>query len=179
MLLIRCHIESGFMKRKKYVVETAIWSALAICLSIFEGFIPMPGIFYGAKIGLSNVAVMTAMATISPVSALLVCIIKAVASGILSGAVSAIPYSLAGGILALLSMSTAYRYANRKISFVGISVTGAVFHSIGQVLVSAFVLQSIKIFAYLPILIAVSSATGFFTGICANAAIFRMKSIKA
>lgn len=161
------------------IAGTAIWSALAICLSIVEGYIPMPGVLYGAKVGLSNVAVMTAMAVTSPVSAMAVCLIKSLAGAVLSGTVSAIPYSLAGGMLALLSMSVAFKYANGKISFVGISIIGAVFHSIGQVVVSALVLQSISILAYLPVLIATSSVTGFLTGLCANAAIFKMNYIKS
>jgi heptaprenyl diphosphate synthase len=162
------------MQKHKNLVQISVWSALAICLSIIEGFIPMPGALYGAKPGLSNIAAMVVMACISPAAAFIVAVVKSSVSALLTGALSSLPYSLAGGISALSVMIIAFKNANGKISFVGISILGAAAHSVGQVSAAAALIQSFSIFTYLPVLLAVSAATGLFTGICANMAIFRM-----
>ena len=169
---------SGKMvKGHKQFVQTAIVCALAICLSIIENYIPMPGILYGVKPGLSNIAVMVSLAVISPLSAFGVVILKAVVTALLTGSLSALPYSLAGGILAFFVMYLLFSRANKKISFVGIGVFGAALHSTGQVMVSAAILQSTAIFAYLPLLLLASVITGFFTGLCTNLTVYKIARI--
>ncbi len=162
--------------RTKYrFLYIAVWSAAAIALSIIEGLIPMPPLIYGAKPGLANIVSMAAIELLGVRSALFVVIIRCTAAAMLTGTVVALPYSLAGGIAACLVMAAAYKMANGYISFVGISVLGAAAHSLGQIIVAAFLVGSRGIFMYLPLLMLISSALGIFTGLCANFLVFEIK----
>lgn len=158
--------------RIKYrFVYIAVWSAAAIVLSIAEGFIPMPPVIYGARIGLANIVVMVVLDLMSYPAALSVTVVKAVAAALLTGTASALPYSLAGGTAAWLVMSLFYRVSRGRLSFVGLSVMGAAAHSAAQIAVASLFINSTAVFMYLPFLLLLSAATGIFTGLCANAAI--------
>lgn len=162
--------------RTKYrFVYIALWSAAAIILSIIESFIPMPPLIYGVKLGLANIVTMSALELLSPSDAFFITIVRCLVTGVLTGNIAALPYSLSGGLLAWLVMAMVWRLSFGRVSFVGISVLGAAAHSAGQILAAALIIGSRTVFMYLPFLMALSSAVGIFTGICANFAVFEFK----
>jgi heptaprenyl diphosphate synthase len=58
------------------------------------------------------------------------------------------------------------RIVGRKnVSLIGISVVGAVFHNIGQLLAAALIINNVNIFVYLPILFLTAIGTGIFVGL--------------
>ena len=55
-----------------------------------------------------------------------------------------------------------------KVSIIGVSAAGAVFHNIGQVLVACMIVQNIGVILYLPFLSIAGIVTGAFVGLTAN-----------
>jgi heptaprenyl diphosphate synthase len=51
------------------------------------------------------------------------------------------------------------------ISPVGVSITGAVFHNLGQLLAACAVLGSAYVFSYLPVLLVSGAVTGLLVGL--------------
>lgn len=153
--------------KKKYVY-IAVLTALATVLSITESFVPMPMATYGAKPGLANVVTMTAMVLLSPWEALGIMFVRVVLSSLMTGAVTALPYGLVGGTMAWMVMTVLYKWVYPRVSFVGISICGAVFHSLAQVAVAVVITGTQQVFAYFPYLAIISTVTGFFTGLCTN-----------
>ena len=68
-------------------------------------------------------------------------------------------FSLTGGLFAITIMIIAQKI--KIFSIYGVSVLGAAFHHIGQILVSMILMNSIYIGSYLPYLLLV----GIFTGL--------------
>ena len=50
----------------------------------------------------------------------------------------------------------------------GVSITGGVFHNIGQILVAMAVVENLKLIYYLPVLLVAGTVTGFVIGIVAG-----------
>ncbi len=163
---------------KNRTVYTGIFAATAIVLSIIENMLPSPGFMYGSKIGLANVVTLSAISILSVKEALLIVLVRTFVTALLTGTFSAYPFSLAGGVAAWLIMAVAYKLFYGKLSFAGISLLGAVAHSSAQVAVASVLIGTTKMFAYLMLLILISSFTGFFTGVCANFLVPRLKKLK-
>ena len=75
-------------------------------------------------------------------------------------------FSLFGAILSLISMSLVKKYT--KLSVVGVSIVGAIFHSIGQIIIAIIFLSNINILYYLPVLLISSLVTGILVGMCSD-----------
>jgi len=76
---------------------------------------------------------------------------------------------MAGGVLSCIVMAVLYYKFNKYFSLMGISLAGAVFHNIGQLLTASFIYGSIGIlFTYMPILMVASVFTGNFIGLAAK-----------
>ncbi|MCB9498834.1 MAG: Gx transporter family protein [Bacillales bacterium] len=150
------------MKTKKLVTLAGLLS-IAVVLGIVESFIPL-GI-PGVKLGLANIVTLLVFYIYSPKEAFLVLILRIFLVGLLySGLLSqAFLLSLSGGIFAFLLMWMLY--AIKKSSIVTISVIGAIGHSIGQIALAAFILESTSLIYYLPLMLSVSIPSGIITGI--------------
>ena len=92
----------------------------------------------------------------------LILIVRIILSGFMFGSFSTIMYSLAGGIVSFCFMYMAKRIG--LFSPLGVSITGAVFHNLGQLGVACLVLNSFAPLVYLPYLILLGAVTGTFIG---------------
>lgn len=54
------------------------------------------------------------------------------------------------------------------VSLIGISMTGAVFHNVGQLLIASWIAQTPAVMLYLPVQSVIGIMTGFAIGITAN-----------
>ena len=61
-----------------------------------------------------------------------------------------------------------YKYFKKYLSIPTISVCGAVFHNVGQLLVAAFIINDLRIYVYLPVLLIAAIVTGYFIGILSS-----------
>jgi len=152
------------MSRTKKLALRALFVSIALVLHVAESMIPLPVLTPGAKLGLANVITMIVVVLLGYKEALGILVARIMLGSIFGGGVSGFLYSFAGGMLSLVMMALLLKLAGDKVSMIGVSVTGAFFHSMGQVIVAALMLQNIRILSYLPILLLTSVGAGIFVG---------------
>ncbi len=140
--------------------------ALSLILSYVESLIPFNFGIPGVKLGLANLCIVILLYTCGWREALTVDILRVILAGFMFGNLSMILYSLAGAALSFLCMYGAY--SMKKLSPVGVSLTGGVTHNIGQLIVAVFVLGTARIVYYIPVLIISGAVTGALLGFIAN-----------
>lgn len=151
-------------KRTLKISMTAMIASVAIVLSYIEMIIPdIPYVLPGMKLGLSNIAIMFSLFVLDLPATLFICIIKSLFVLLMRGTVSFI-MSLVGGLLSAIVMFLLIRVKKPTFGYIGIGISGAFFHNLGQILV-AFIITDSTIFAYLPFLSLSSLVTGFLTSL--------------
>ncbi|MBR5336851.1 MAG: Gx transporter family protein [Lachnospiraceae bacterium] len=146
--------------------------ALAFIFSYVESLFPINFGIPGIKLGLANLVVIVALYIFGIKEAIAVSLIRIVLSGLTFSSIAAMAYSLAGGILSLAVMIIAKRL--NKLSAMGVSVLGGVFHNVGQILVAIVVLETGSLIYYLPVLIISGLIAGIIIGILAAEVIKRL-----
>ena len=142
----------------------AVLTALALGLSTLEGLFPLSLIvpLPGVKLGLANIVTVFALYQLGAGAALAILLTRCLLGGLFAGNVSAMLFSLLGGVTAMLVMIALRRC--RRLSVYGVSVGGAAAHNIGQMAAACITLGSTMVLGYLPFLLAVSLVTGTLTG---------------
>ncbi len=148
------------------LVFLALMVSQSLVLYVIESFMPLPFIAPGAKIGLSNIVNLTALLTFGLRDAFAIMFLRVMISSLFWGGMSIFLYSIAGGMLSIIAMWVVIKIFGEKVGTTGISITGAVAHNIGQLSIAAMVIENIKIFYYLPVLMGVAIPTGIFVGVC-------------
>lgn len=167
------------MTRTKKIVFIAVLVAQALVLHVIEGMIPINFAIPGAKLGLANIITLTALYFFSFKEVFAIVVLKTIMTMLVGGSVSGFLYSLSGGLFSLAAMYIMYKFARPRVSIVGISIMGAVFHNIGQLLMAALIIQNIKIVFYLPLLIVAAVGTGIFVGFASKYMIVGMEKTGA
>ena len=146
----------------------AILTAGAIIISIIESFIPSIGI-PGVKLGLANIVVLITLYELGIGEAIFVNLARVFLTGLLRGTILTMGFlmSLTGAILSLGIMILFYLLI-KKFSIIGVSVIGAIFHVIGQIVIAMIFLSTPYILYYLPIISVSAIVTGVFVGITAQ-----------
>lgn len=166
------------MSKTRKIVLISLLVAQALVLFIVESMIPLPFIAPGAKLGLANIITVTALYTLKLKDTLTIIILRLILSMFLGGNLSTFIYSLAGASLSLCAMYLIKNLLKEKVSIIGVSCSGAVFHNIGQILVASLIVKTFGITFYLPILTIVGIFTGFFIGITSRYLINHMKKLR-
>ncbi len=149
----------------KKLTTMSMFVAIALALNIVEKMLPLPTMVVGVKLGLANIVTIVGLAIFGLKDALLILISRIILGSIFGGGASGFLYSFLGGIFSILSMAILVRLANDRVSLVGVSVTGAFFHSLGQIIMAVILFQNIRLLGYLPIMLITSIATGIFIGL--------------
>ena len=89
------------MKTKRIALD-ALLTAIALIIFVVELLVPIPFPVPGVKLGLSNVVTLFALFACGPVDALIILLLRIGLGTIFGGNLSAILYSLAGGLLCYL-----------------------------------------------------------------------------
>lgn len=148
--------------------------ALALILSYVESQIPAFFSIPGIKIGLSNLAVVFSLYTLSFRDTLLVSFFKVFISSLLFGSVVSLLYSLSGALLSLFGMVVMKK--TRLFGVREVSVVGAILHNMAQIATAIVILGTSSIKYYIPFLIVSGTITGFFIGIISSIIIKRMEN---
>ena len=150
----------------------AVLAALALGLSTLEGLFPLSLIvpLPGVKLGLANIVTVFALYQLGAGAALAILLTRCLLGGLFAGNVSAMLFSLLGGVTAMLVMIGLSRL--RKLSVYGVSVGGAAAHNCGQVAAAVLTLGHTAPLYYLPVLLGVSLFTGTLNGLI-SACLFR------
>lgn len=142
------------------LARLALLLTVGVVLGRLEALLP-PLPVPGAKLGLTNVALLAAVACEGFGAALCVTLARCLVNALWGGPFSLL-YSLAGAALAWCGMALILRM--RGISLVGASVLGAALHHIGQLAMAALLTGSGAVWAYLPVLTLVGVGTGSLMG---------------
>ena len=146
------------------LTRCAVLTALALALSVAEGLLPLTILFPlpGLRLGLANLVTVYALYALSGREALLILLARCVLGSLVGGNLTALAFSLTGGLLALGTMAALKRIP--ALSLLGVSVGGAAAHNTGQILAAMAVLGSRAPLLYLPPLLLCSIVTGAVTG---------------
>lgn len=159
------------------MIYISLLIAMSLVLHIFEGMIPVPFITPGAKLGLANIITVIALYTLNYKEAFLVLFLRILLSVMFGGSVSRLLYSLSGGVLSYIFMVITKSLGKDKVSIIGVSCVGAVFHNIGQLFAASLIVETMSIMLYLPVMSVAGIGTGIFVGITSNFAVEHLKKI--
>ncbi|MGN1318167.1 MAG: Gx transporter family protein [Lachnospirales bacterium] len=158
------------MNRVNKITHLAMMLALTVVLSIFESslpsFVPIPGV----KLGLANIAVMYGLIFYGKKEAILLNVAKAFLGGVTRGFVAGI-LSFCGGLLSIIVIIFLLMIFKDKISYIILSISGAIFHNLGQLMAVFVIFDNYSIMYYLPILVISGVIMGTLTGILIKALI--------
>ena len=159
----------------KKVAMSGIFIALAMIFSYIEVLIPINLGIPGVKLGLANLVVVTALYTMGARSAFNISVIRVVMVAITFGNMSAMFYSLAGGLLSFAGMVLLKKIP--RFSMIGVSVIGGILHNIGQIVVAALVVENLHVLFYLPVLLVAGTITGTLIGIISSRIVPRIEKV--
>ncbi len=150
----------------KRIVRLGLLISLAMALSYFERFIPLPYGIPGMKLGLANIVIVTCLIHIEKKDVLIVVVCRVFLTAFVVGNMMSFFYSLTGGLLSYFGMVFVHHYFKEQVSVLGISILGSVLHNVGQLLVLAVVTgrRTIALY-YSPMLMSVGVLTGVFVGV--------------
>lgn len=152
------------MNVKKSVI-LAFLVAAGILLQLLESFVGVFMIVPGYKIGLANIAGLFALYMYDEKSMAYVSLLRIFLSSLMQGTLFSVSFwlSLSGGLLACLAMIIAYK--SKVFSIYGVSILGASFHNIGQVITITWIYQQYFMQLFLPILLALSIVSGILIAV--------------
>lgn len=146
----------------RQLARCSLLAALALALSWLEGWmaplLPLPGF----KPGLANLVTLYALYVCGARATLAVLLTRVALGAVFAGNISALLFSLSGGLAALLAMALLRRA--KRLTLYGVSIGGAAAHHCAQVLAAVLMLGSAAPLRYLPVLLAVSPLSGALTG---------------
>ena len=151
----------------------ALLVSVAMILSYVESLIPAFMAVPGMKLGLSNIATVFALYTLGWPAAITVSVVRVCLSALLFGNIPSLAFSLAGAALALAVMIP-LKWVD-LFSSIGVSVVGAIFHNVGQVLAAAIVMKTLGVTYYLLPLLLSGTVAGVVIGIISGILVERIK----
>lgn len=145
-------------------------TAAALMLFVLESalppLVPIPGI----KPGLANIITLIVLQRYGIREAFPVLLCRILLSSFFYSQAISLAYSLAGGLLCLLTMWGIGSLLHNKYLYLT-SIFGALSHNLGQLLAALLLTGSPAVLAYLPFLMVGGAVTGLFTGLCAHYAL--------
>lgn len=148
--------------KAKKVALSGVFCALAIAISFLESLIPPIVPVPGIKPGFSNIVTMFCLTSLGFPYAFAITLFKAAFALITRGTTSFF-MSLCGGLLSLMVTAILFRLNEKSISFVGIGVSSAIAHNLGQLFVATIILGK-TILNIAPFLLIGGIVCGFVTG---------------
>lgn len=165
------------MKNIYKMAFIALLTAQALVLYWVETMIPLPLALPGAKLGLANIFTVVSLYLLNALDTFLVVILRVVISMFISNNLQALLYSMSGAILSFIGMLILKIVMKDRISRIGISVAGAMFHNFGQLIVASIMVNNFRILTLMPILTAIAIPTGIFVGMVANYMLEHLKKL--
>jgi len=141
------------------LVDTAVSSAIP--------FLP------GFKLGIANVATLFALYYLGVRETLIISVARCLLAALMSGALTMLFFSLAGGLLSLAVMAL----LKNRVSMVKVSVAGGIAHNMAQAAVAFFLTATPQVSYYIPPLVLLGAVSGFFIGLLCSVVLQRMMPI--
>lgn len=166
------------MKKTKRLTLLAVLTAAALCVFVLEAQLPPLTPVPGIKLGLANIFTLFALYVLEAKSALALLLVRVVLGSLVTGQVSAMGYSLCGGLLSYLVLLLFYRRIPGKQLW-ALSILSALAHNLGQLLLASVVMGTFAIFWYAPMLFLAAMVTGAFTGLTAQMVLKHWKNLRS
>ena len=147
------------------MISLAFLTTVALMLSYIESLIPFFAGIPGMKLGLPNLAVVFILWHYEWRDAILVNVLGIILSGLLFGNLFSILFSISGAVVSFIFMCL---FKKCGFSIYGVSMAGAVFHNIGQIFTAVFLVKTVAVGMYAPILMITGLVTGYFIAVIAR-----------
>lgn len=155
-------VESERELRKALLIS--VFLSLSIILQIAESFIFIPLFLPGIKLGLANIVTIIVLYVYGIKEAAKIGVMRIFLAGILRNGLGINFLFSLTGILFSLTVSSFLKRTG-KFSIMGVSIAGANFHMIGQIVVASAVYRTNLLYvSYLPYMLLISLFTGMLTG---------------
>jgi heptaprenyl diphosphate synthase len=151
--------------KKTLILTTFV--TIGLILFSLESLLPQP--IPGGKIGLSQIVTLLVLVWFGWPEALLVVLFRVLIGNLILGTLfnPIFLLSFSGALVSLVVMSVVY-YKFKSFGIVGISILGAVFHNIAQLLLAyLFIIKQVEIFWLLPYFVWISIFSGLLIGLAA------------
>lgn len=161
----------------KKITVLALFTTLAMILSYIESLIPpvfaaTPGI----KIGLPNIIIIFILYKFPFIYAATVSFLRVFLVAILFGNTVTLLYSITGAVLSLGIMVILKKI--NTFSIMGVSIAGAIFHNLGQIIVAIILLKTKEIAFYMIPLVISGVVAGILVGIVGAILLKRFEKTK-
>ncbi len=124
----------------------------------------------------ANLVAVVALYKLSAKYAVMLNVIRIVVAGLLFTGVFGMLYSLSGATISLIGMILLKK--TDLFSITGVSMAGGFLHNMGQLAIAALLINDIRIFYYLPVLMISGTIAGVAIGVAAELVIRRAKFIR-
>ena len=160
------------------IALSGLLTSLMLVFGLIERQFPLPIAVPGIKLGLANSVLLYSLYMLGIRQSVVLMLLKALLSWLIYMNLSAMLYSLAGGVLSLIAMILVMRI--KGVSVIGVSALGAVFFNVGQILAAMLVLNTPQLLlTYLPVLMISGVVTGVLTGMVAQTVMKHLKHLGA
>ena len=147
----------------KKIAMLGILAGLGLIAFMLESLIPLP-FLPGAKLGFANIFSLFALLLYGLPEALIVVIVRTVLGSLFAGNASMLLYSLTAGLVSTC-VSRLLLCAVPHISFLCVSVAGAIVHNLVQLFVYCGLTGTMLLFAYSPYLCLMGAGAGVVVGL--------------
>ncbi len=160
------------VKRMAYL---GMLCCVAMIFSFIESQIPSFVAIPAIKMGLPNIVIIVILYKLGAKEAILVNIVRMLLTSLLFGNLMMLTYSFGGAALSIIAM-----LIMKKLNFnvITVSVLGGVFHNVGQIIVAAFVVSTVELLYYLPVLIITGTISGILIGLIGALVVKKLEPIE-
>ncbi|MDF2700990.1 MAG: heptaprenyl diphosphate synthase [Haloplasmataceae bacterium] len=153
---------------KRNQTERFVLIALLVALCVVLGMVDrtLSAALYPIRLGLANIIVLTALYYLNFYDSLLLVTLKNIITGLILGNPQIFIIGSVGTYLSYLVMYVLVRFGKKNVSTIGVSIAGAITHTIGQIIALTFTNFWLDTVAFsLLWLIPISIGTGVLVGI--------------
>jgi heptaprenyl diphosphate synthase len=155
------------------MVKIALLLAIALIVNYLESLVPLPLPLPGVKLGLANCIGLVVLCLYKEKDYIIFNLLKVFMVALLrTGFGASFFIGFSGTILATLFTLLVYKLG--KASIYGLSVIGAVFHALGQVIMVIILYNSLYMINYLVILEIASVISGVLTAFIASTTLLKL-----
>ena len=142
------------------IVRLAIFLALGIVLNIVESLIPIPIAVPGIRLGLANTMGLIVLYFYSPKEYIAIGFLRVFFVALLRTGLGSVAFILSLSGWAISTLITLLIYFIHKSSIYGLSITSALFHQVGQIIMVIIIYQLPEMINYLPVLLITGGVSG-------------------
>ena len=137
----------------KKIVRLALFLAIGVVLNIIESMLPVLIPIPGVKLGIANTMGLIVLYYYGPKEYTLIGFLRVLLVALLRTGIGSIAFllSLSGWILSTIFVLIVY--SMKKVSIYGLSMSSAVMHGVGQIIMVVAIYSLPEMINYLPILI--------------------------